>query len=196
MYANNVEFYVGDVSEWIDQQILSRRRMPEDDKTFLSHAILDIPDANKHVEKAASVLKINGNLLVFSPSISQIMSVVDLVQRENTPLLLSAVLELGHNMTGGREWDVRTVVPRAQMRNGGNTTSASSKCEGGADYGEVIVEGEEAAELSAKIEFEHRVEQATQASNSDVQMVCRPKVGGMIKGGGFVSVWKKMKDNT
>ena len=100
------------VSEWIDRQVSDRRLHPND-KAFLSHIILDMPAVQYHIKKAAAVLYINGTLMAFNPSIIQIMAVVELVKRQYLPLQLDRVIELGPSMTGGRDWDVRSMVPRA-----------------------------------------------------------------------------------
>ena len=63
-----------------------------------------MPSSSLHVEKAASVLGTNGNLLAFNPSITQIISIVKRVKQLDLPLVLSSVLELGPNISGGKEW--------------------------------------------------------------------------------------------
>ncbi|KAL9130946.1 MAG: hypothetical protein Q9217_000992 [Psora testacea] len=190
MYADNIEFYVGDVSRWIDEQVQLRALKSAKDKTFLSHIILDMPNAERHVARAASVLHTDGNLLIFNPSISQIMAIVDVVKREYLPLQLDTVFELGPGLTGGREWDVRSVVPRAQLRAENKGKAAAPKVDdkstdGASDENDGVSEHESSGgeELPS-----------IQQDNQSLRMVCRPKVGGRIKGGGFVGVWKKMKD--
>lgn len=63
-----------------------------------------MPSSALHVEKAASVLCTNGNLLAFNPSITQIISIVRKVKQLGLPLVLSSVLELGLNVSGGKVW--------------------------------------------------------------------------------------------
>lgn len=106
LYANDIVFHVGDVSQWIDEQV-SNRGLGPDENPFLSHIVLDMPSSSHHVEKAASVLHTNGNLLAFNPSITQIISIVKIVKQLGLPLVLSSVLELGPNISGGKDW-VRT----------------------------------------------------------------------------------------
>lgn len=115
MYSNDIEFHLGDVSEWIDQQT-NNRGLDKKDPSFLSHILLDMPNADQHIEKAASALHVNGSLLAFDPSIMQIMAIVEIVKRRYLPLRLDRVVELGSNMTGGRGLDVRAVKPRALAR--------------------------------------------------------------------------------
>ena len=103
LYADNVAFHVGDVSQWIDEQVC-RRGLGPDEKAFLSHIVLDMPSSSHHVEKAASVLHTDGNLLAFNPSVTQIISIVKIVKQLHLPLVLKSVLELGLNVSGGKDW--------------------------------------------------------------------------------------------
>ena len=103
LYAHDVVFQVGDVSQWIDEQVFKRQLGP-DEEAFLSHIVLDMPSSSLHVEKAASVLGTNGNLLAFNPSITQIISIVKKIKQLGLPLVLSSVLELGLNVSGGKDW--------------------------------------------------------------------------------------------
>ena len=189
MYLRDVECYTGDVSQWIVQQIHERNVHNEGEQGFLSHIILDMPDADKHIAQAASVLRVDGNLLVFNPSISQIMTVVNLIKREQLLLQLDTVLELGHSMTGGREWDVRSVVPRARskIRNEGRA-AVTNNCDKRTD--EVA---EDDNEIAGRDSLNGEESGSSQQKDRSSQMVCRPKVGGLVRGGGFVGVWKKMK---
>ena len=189
MYQNDIDFHVGDVSEWIEQQIQNREVVQAEDPTFLSHIILDMPNADKHVAKAASALHVDGNLLVFNPSISQIMTVVDIVKREYLPLELDTVLELGQGITGGREWDVRSVVPRAQLQV--QRERKTTMAEEGSESTDAASEDDDRG--LEKKGSDGEVAGPMKQQNPPSHMVCRPKVGGMVKGGGFVGVWKKMK---
>ncbi|KAL9105111.1 MAG: hypothetical protein Q9163_000029 [Psora crenata] len=191
IYASDVEFHVGDVSQWVTQQSQQRSLESAEDKTFLSHIILDMPDANKHLATAASALHTDGNLLVFNPSISQIMDVVDTVKREYLPLQLDTVLELGQGLTGGKEWDVRSIVPRAVLRARSEGKAEGSEEDGITNRNEVCEDnkGSWNRDSSGGREFE-----PVQKRVDRPQMVCRPKVGVIVRGGGFVSVWKKMKN--
>ena len=186
MYSKDIDFHVGDVSEWIRQTSAARGLSNSDEnarqgenttednqsgaKAFLSHIILDMPDAHIHVETATSALLVNGGLVVFNPSITQIMTVVKMIKEKYLPLQLDRVLELGQQMTGGKEWDVRCVKPRARVQTaaGGATATAA---------------GDESREFSKPHEEE----------TEQWEMICRPKVGDRISGGGFVALFKKMK---
>lgn len=183
IYAKDVDFHVGDVSGWIDRQMAERKLSPEE--TFLSHVILDMPDIHQYVQKAASVLRVDGNMLAFNPSITQIIKVVEMIKLKNLPLELQSVLELGSGMTGGREWDVRMVIPKKENRAEAEAESlpASDRPEEMVDVLDEDVDGPttRSEEYAVHEEEEGRY-----------RMVCRPKVGGRIVGGGFLGVWKKM----
>jgi tRNA A58 N-methylase Trm61 len=100
MYLRNVDFYVGDVSEWVKQAQEARGV-----KTFLSHAFLDLPSADAHVETVSEALETNGTLIAFNPSITQIIDCATQIKNQEIPLDLDRVVELGVNGgTGGREW--------------------------------------------------------------------------------------------
>ena len=191
MYAGDVEFHVGDVSDWIDEQILSRSSSLKDEP-FLSHVILDMPSIQHHVQKAASVLHINGSLVAFNPSISQIASIVEVVRRQGLPLYLERVLELGPNMTGGREWDVRLVKSRDETKSGiaGAAELWNDRDKGTSDdnpeQGAIV----EAAEIE---KHDHEEIQALEKQDTAWLTVCRPKVGQRVLAGGFLGVWKKTK---
>ncbi|KAL9133203.1 MAG: hypothetical protein Q9175_005620 [Cornicularia normoerica] len=182
LYANDIVFHVGDVSQWIDEQV-SNRGLGPDENAFLSHIVLDMPSSSHHVEKAASVLHTNGNLLAFNPSITQIISIVKIVKQLGLPLVLSSVLELGPNISGGKDWDVRTVIPRSLTRKAKAPTredDASENPDQDLDDGAVAntAEGDD---------------QRIHDQVGGMAIVCRPKVGYRVAGGGFLGVWKKMK---
>ena len=190
IYYKNVDFHVDDVSKWIDQQVLARGQVLQDDRAFLSYIVLDMPNAHLHLAKAASALITNGSLLVFNPSISQIMTVVGMIKQQHLPLILDTVLELGHHMTGGREWDVRSVVPREQLKSTGGSNSMSTPFKAKESSGS----GVEARDQKQRYgSIENNIHES-QDTMQESQMVCRPKVGGRVIGGGFLGVFKKMQN--
>ena len=99
MYTKNIGFHVGKLSDWIDNQFLERGGESLN-KTFLSHIILDMPSGHHHVKKAASALHVNGSLLVFIPSITHFVAIVEVIKQSFLPLQLDRVVEQGHDMTG------------------------------------------------------------------------------------------------
>lgn len=98
MYSRNVDFHVGDVSNWIAEQRASRKT----EDPFLSHVFLDLPNADSHLANVAPALRPNGMLAVFNPSITQIAECVDIIRKHRLPYLLDQVIELGAGTI--REW--------------------------------------------------------------------------------------------
>lgn len=199
MYADNVDFHVGDVSEWVKGEFLRRANdeihvepsadtpPSEQDSTpehvvptmrspFLSHAFLDLPATHTHLSTVAKALRTDGVLVVFNPSITQIAECVQKIKQENLPLFMEQTLELGTNGTsGGREWDVRAVKPRATIKK--EEVQPDSSSDG--------------------IQVGRDIEQSkSDAENNIWSLVCRPKVGERIVGGGFLGVFRKMKDRS
>lgn len=111
---------------------------------FLSGAFLDLPSPEASIKTVAQCLIVDAPLIVFTPSISQILNVVKMIsQDENVDLTLVNAIELMPGIAGGsmRAWDIRHSVIRAT--------------------------GEEA-------------------------VVCRPRVGDSVAGGGFVAKFHKL----
>ena len=194
LYAGDVDFYVGDVGAWISMQLANRQAQLDrgTETPFLSHIILDAPDSPTLIAKASEALLTDGNLVLFCPSISQIMTAVKTVRAEKLPLVLDRVLETGPGLTGGREWDVRAVKPRALLRLEAARLRESRIEEPLGDdpsntaSSELGAEGEESA-------VETSENSIPEAEDAGWQMICRPKVGERLIGGGFLGIWKKMK---
>ena len=192
-YAEDVVFYVGDVAAWIDQQIASRKQPNSGAKNFafLSHIILDLPNSYYHLQKATSALHVNGSILVFNPSVTQIVACVEEVRKRRLPLELDRVVELGPAMTGGREWDVRAVRPKAvlqaDMRKANNTVdplaSTTTNCP----------ESQPIKDVSSTKTRDEEEAEAALKEETGWEIVCRPMVGDRVSGGGFLGVWKKME---
>lgn len=180
LYANNIDFHIADVSEWVTERLEAKDSSP-----FLSAAFLDLPKSEDHLSAVASALRVDSPLIVFNPSLTQIMECMKKVKEDGLPLDLDRVLELGVNGgSGGREWDVRAVRPRAGQK---QTTDSSP------------VSSEEEKEVST-IEDGPILEDALDATEStpsqsqEWKMVCRPKVGEMVVGGGFLGIFRKTRD--
>jgi tRNA (adenine57-N1/adenine58-N1)-methyltransferase len=175
IYYNNIDFHVGNINDYISDRLSKNGGVP-----FLDHAILDLPACHENMEILESALKSNGSLLVFCPSITQINTAVLHGKSKELHLYLETVLELGAGAgVGGREWDIRPVRTRAFLRTKEEEQILKRK-------------GGEAEELG---NF-----QAVKAGDSSEpirdadgwELVCRPKVGLRIQGGGFVAQWRKM----
>ena len=182
-YLHNIDFHTGSVSDWVTSALSDRN-----DEPFLSHAFLDLPSADTHIDNVAKAVKVDGTLIVFNPSITQINECALKIKQEGIPLELDRVIELGVNGgSGGREWDVRPVKPRPQK------VQVASEPE--------IIDGEDAGVSSDEASRDAEQEQAESipqdASPSQTTdegkwaMVCRPKVGERVVGGGFLGVFKK-----
>lgn len=191
MYSNDIDFQVGDVSRWIKEQFAKRglEEKENEEKAFLSHIVLDMPSAQDHIGTAASALHVNGGLLVFNPSITQIMSVVQQVKDEYLPLQLEKVVEVGQNMTGGKEWDVRCVKPRTRISAEAITRNAPISNVRAQSDSEAVSDRSNGSILADQEEEEVPAAKQDEAWKT----VCRPKVGYMVTGGGFVAFFKKMK---
>ena len=190
MYSKDVEFHVGDASGWIDQQISTREQegRSSKEKTFLSQVILDLPSSHIHIEKAAAALHTNANLVVFNPNVTQISACVQLVKQKRLPLHLERILELGPAMTGGREWDVRMVRPRALVKE----ESMKKISDAVKIMDKISKEGLLEGTPSSKTRDEEQAQSSVE-DDTEWAMVCRPKPWGRTVGGGFLAVWKKMK---
>lgn len=180
LYANNVDFHVGDISRWIDEQMhfrFDKARQP-----FLQHAILDLPDCESHLAAVASALHVDARLVVFAPSITQIIDCCQHVKQSDVALQLDQVVELQQcGMSGGRQWDVRAVTPRAERR-------ARDAGQGLADFGDNGSNNGVEETVNLTHDEPHKERSATRT-----RYVCRPKVGGLITGGGFLAVFCKQK---
>lgn len=116
LYAPTIEQYVDDVSDWIEKQARQRQETatttniaPSNPGEFLHHVILDLPDSPRHMGMAALALRPGGLLILFTPSISQTQDAVRYVRAARLPLVLDDVIELGTNISGGKEWKVELV---------------------------------------------------------------------------------------
>jgi tRNA (adenine57-N1/adenine58-N1)-methyltransferase len=183
-YLHNIDFHTGSASDWVASAFSDRNKEP-----FLSHAFLDLPNADTHIDNVAKAVKVDGTLIVFNPSITQINECALKIKQEGIPLDLDRVIELGVNGgSGGREWDVRPVKPRAQKV---QVVSESA-----------TTDGEDAQISSDDASRDAEQEQADSVPAQDASvgqapnegkwaMVCRPKVGDRVVGGGFLGVFRK-----
>jgi tRNA (adenine57-N1/adenine58-N1)-methyltransferase len=175
MYAGNVDFHVGDVSDWIAQQ-KSKRKTNE---SFLTHVFLDLPNADSHLMNVAPVLHVNGLLAVFNPSITQIVDCVNAIREQRMPYVLDQVIELGAGTV--RQWDVRAVRPRASLKKAESRTPSESSDEQPID----VTEGQAARDDELAKDLAQ--------SEEKWAMVCRPKAGQQVVGGGFLGLWRRME---
>ena len=191
LYTEDVSFHVANISDWLDQQVRDRKLEECDDKSFLHHILLDMPNSYRHIEKAVSALHPDGNIILFNPSITQITAAVDLIKTKKLPLFLERVLELGPNLTGGKEWDVRAVKPRAwvqaeqEKRLGDKQETESKQCDQERDHTSTVDNSANSVSKNG--------EQCRAAINEaqGFEMICRPKAYARVVGGGFLALWRK-----
>jgi tRNA (adenine57-N1/adenine58-N1)-methyltransferase catalytic subunit len=184
MYYPHIDFHVGDIDDY-----LSSRLVDTSDTPFLEHAILDLPDIHHYFNIVGKSLRPNGTLITFCPSITQINAGVTFARQKGLPLFLEKVVEVGGAVgVGGREWDVRPVKPRALLKAKVEDVKSSDDLEEDQDVLQDPTEGSEAVLVTPP------VIETLSSDESGWEMVCRPKVGLRISGGGFVGVWRKMTD--
>jgi tRNA (adenine57-N1/adenine58-N1)-methyltransferase len=175
MYAANIDFHVGDVSEWIAEQKAARQT----EEPFLSHVFLDLPNAEHHLTNVAPALHVNGMLAIFNPSITQIADCVEAIREQKMPYLLDQVIELGAGTI--REWDVRAVRPRATMRKAEVSDSPESSS------------GEAMDPVDGQAVRDDEMAKGMAQAGEKWAMVCRPKAGQQVVGGGFLGLWRRME---
>ncbi|CZS90093.1 related to tRNA (adenine-N(1)-)-methyltransferase [Rhynchosporium agropyri] len=179
LYFPNIDFHTGTIQDYLSE------RLETSVEPFLDHAILDLPSTQSHFEIVCKTMKLHGMLLAFCPSITQINACVLLCKKKNLPLFLEKVIEIGGTIgVGGREWDVRLVTPRASKKVIKETEDVNVPGD------EVVKDRSDSDAMS--IGGNESSEQIGDTSSVDSLMVCRPKVGTKVSGGGFVGVWRKI----
>lgn len=170
-YWPHIDFHVANVKDWIAERLANNGNIP-----FLDFAILDMPGVESYISPAIPAIKEGGSLLVFVPQITQIATCVQEIVTKDLGLKLEKVVELGDGVSTGRMWDVRMATLK-------NTRLSKRVGKKGSDEGEAT--GEAAGEDKSN-------ESASPSVGTIPPMVCRPIVGEMTRGGGFVGLWKKI----
>ena len=190
LYAGSVDFHVGPVEDWIaaqNKQRFSSSSSPSDTTTtiepYLSHAILDMPSADQRIAHVAPVLKPGGTLIVFAPSITQIGECVQLIRRQGLPFAMEKAVELGAGISGGRLWDVRLAVKKSR---------ADPAC--WTDPSSTPEDNDGSRSPSSSSANEEADDASSPAVADEGVLVCRPKVGARVVGGGFVGLWTRVDD--
>jgi hypothetical protein len=188
LYFGNVDFHVGELKGFFEKRHIVadttstqvknstqkstftdepepsiQTDIPTISTPFLSHCILDMPASHEQIPNVTPHLHTNAKLILFVPSITQIVDAVEKVKELRLPLALDRVLELGGGISSGREWDVKAVKIRANEKRLKLDTE-------GDDVGREV-----------------------EVKSKDWGIVCRPKVGVTVVGGGFLGVWTKIR---
>ena len=201
LYDGTVDFHIGDVSSFVESQFSERPSA----EPFLSAAVLDMPSADDHLRVVSKALRVDGKLVVFNPNITQIADCVQHIKRERLLLRLERVLELGVGISGGRDWDVRLAHLRASQTKptldftgNRNATEGQNQCVGDenktSEGEEDTSEGHESFQSTTSTDHEPLNGESQRNGIQNLAMVCRPKVGKAIIGGGFVGLWTKMRE--
>jgi hypothetical protein len=93
--------------------------------------------------------------------------------------LLDQVIELGAGTI--REWDVRAVKPRAPQKEAQTKQPSEPSSDGSSD-----------AELGQEAR-DHELSEELNKQEEKWVMVCRPKAGQQVVGGGFLGLWRRME---
>ena len=164
IYYPSVDFHTGTIPEYLSARLATSNGSP-----IFAHAILDLPRTHQYLDIVSQALKPDGVLITWNPSLTQIIQCVNEVRQQRLPLFLESVLEVGRGAgVGGREWDVRAVLPR--------------------DIEKKRKEAE--ARVQESTDGESSMEKP---SDEGWEMICRPRVGVRVEGGGFIGVWKRME---
>lgn len=192
LYLPHIDFHVANVNDWVDQQLAQRSHA-----TFLSYVFLDMPSCHRYLEKVATSMKEDALLAVFVPSITQIGDCVQQIKAKAIPLKMEKALELGDGISNGRLWDVRLARRRAKDPVDKPSTTDSDNIE---EQGPVQEETGTQSETCSTVSQQEEngalppcgINSGKSDSNEEPVMVCRPKVGERIVGGGFVGLWRRI----
>jgi tRNA A58 N-methylase Trm61 len=176
IYTRDIEFHVGTPSEFLASTAGEKR--------WLTHAILDMPGSHKEMGVVAEHVVLGGKMVLFTPSITQLIDAQREVRENELPLYLERVIELGGGISGGREWSLKFVKSRASMRAASTplpTTSEESTAETG-------LESEDRSDADSAVDV------SGGSDEPEWVVSCRPKPGKMIQGGGFVGLWTRVEE--
>ena len=193
IYAENVDFHVCDVSSFIEDEFEKRQTT----EPFLSHVILDLVGPEKYLQRLADAMVTDATLAVFCPNLTQIGDCVTLVQKLKLPFAMDRVVELGASNSAGRLWDVRAVQPRVSSNPQSNETSDDA-----ASSASVPEHSIDSGTVSSRIRDAYDAirgrptsvsPNGTHDDESGWRVICRPRTGYFVHGGGFLGLWKRMK---
>jgi hypothetical protein len=196
MYTPHIDFHVASIGDWIRLQLDSRNepsffRKRTNSGPFLSYVILDMPGCHMQIETVASAMKNGAMLVVFVPSVTQIGDCVRIIRDKAMCLQMEQVLELGEGISNGRVWDVRL----ARKRKSSNSVSPMQAALDRKKPTQEAADTNEQEPVDGEPDSLQKAE-SNSSGDEDSVMVCRPKVGKMTIGGGFIGIWRKMDSST
>ncbi|ODV97286.1 hypothetical protein PACTADRAFT_32759 [Pachysolen tannophilus NRRL Y-2460] len=131
IYFQNVEFHNSESpTEWLlnDLKSLKFKKMVdpniadehESSKCFLNAIFLDMPNPHEHFTILSQHLRINAPLIIFCPSVTQILECIKTLNNDRSiKLSFNKCIEILPGVGGGlREWDTRFVQIRATGEQG------------------------------------------------------------------------------
>jgi hypothetical protein len=206
LYSPHIDFHIANVNEWVDEQLEQRNR-----EAFLSYVFLDMPSSHRYLAKTTNAMKENALIAIFVPSITQIGDCVWEIKANGLPLRMEKALELGDGISNGRLWDVRLAFKKAKDPIESSCTSPHRESESKISVDDLatIQAGESEEDESAQEEAHTHSETSSTVSTREEDrsssltlgkgepseepvMVCRPKVGERVIGGGFVGLWRRI----
>lgn len=193
LYAHNVDFHVGTIPTYLESRLEAQPQTTSssgklEPEPFLQHTILDLPDCHKMLSIVSQCLKPNGLVLVFCPSITQVVACVREVKALGLPLLLEDTREIGELAgVGGKSWDVRIMRARSFERKEAAAEVKSAEELLGFELGPLAKDGD--AEV-VEIEREKR-EEITEENGYNA--IARPKSPGRFMAAAFVGVFRRLE---
>lgn len=206
LYSPHIDFHIANVNDWVDEQLEQRNH-----EAFLSYVFLDMPSSHRYLAKTINAMKENALIAIFVPSITQIGDCAREIKANGLPLRMEKALELGDGISNGRLWDVRLVFKKAKDPIEGSRTSPHRESESRNPVDELATTqaGESEEDESAQEEAHTQSETSATVSTREEDrssilalgkgepseepvMVCRPKVGERVVGGGFVGLWRRI----
>lgn len=191
LYLPHIDFHIGRVDDWLQQQQANRIQ-----QRFLSYVFLDMPSCHLSMRAVTQAMKNEALIAVFVPSITQIGDCIQEIRSSALPLVMEKVLELGNGISNGRYWDVRLAHKKAH--DPAETRSVADAAEVYDRAGVGLQEEGKADIVTERLDHGEDKSDKKQAGvssghigESQPVMVCRPKVGEMVVGGGFVGVWRR-----
>ena len=186
LYLPYMDFHVSNVHDWITAQLRGRGNKP-----FLSYVFLDMPSSDQQLRKVISAMKPEALIAVFVPSVTQVGDCIREIKTHDLPLRWETCVEMGDGISNGRLWDVRLARKKAKSPTSPTVEMSKEKSsddelrsdESTADRQGVIPDGEATSSSDSEVN--------SQTDDDPQVMVCRPKVGEMIVGGGFIGLWRR-----